>query len=262
MEIPKLDFEAAIREITSFIKRVVEEAGSKGVVLGLSGGVDSSVVAALCAKALGGERCLGVIMPAGFTPKEDVEDAERLARSLGIRTARADIDTVSDAFFKTLKVDLKDPRCKIPAANLRARIRMAILYYYANLNNLLVAGTGDKSERLIGYFTKYGDGGVDFAPIAHLYKAQVRELGKHLGLPEKVVNKPSSPQLYPGHKATDEIPTDYGLLDQILVGLFNLKLPPRKVSEQTGAPLKTVLEVLSRFNATKHKRALPPMLEE
>lgn len=261
IEVPKLDLEAAVREITGFIKRTVEEAGSNGVVLGLSGGVDSSVVAALCAKALGGERCLGVIMPAGFTPKEDVEDAEKLARSLGMKTARADIEAISDAFFKTLGVDLSDPRCKIPAANLRARIRMAILYYYANLNNLLVAGTGDKSERLIGYFTKYGDGGVDFMPIAHLYKTQVRELGEHLGLPERILNKPSSPQLYPGHKAVDEIPADYGLLDRILVGLFDLKLPPRKVSELTGAPLETVLETLSRFNSTKHKRAPPPMLE-
>src|SRR2546430_10797352 len=101
---------------------------------------------------------------------------------------------------------------------------MVSLYYLANAKNLLVAGTGDKSEDLIGYFTKYGDGGVDFLPIAHLYKSQVRQLGSFLNVPREIVEKPSSPNLWEGHKATDEIPLDYNVLDEVLVCLFDLKM--------------------------------------
>src|SRR2546430_12135119 len=107
---------------------------------------------------------------------------------------------------------------------------MVSLYYLANAKNLLVAGTGDRSEDLIGYFTKYGDGGVDFLPIAHLYKTQVKILGLHLGLPSQILNKPSSPNLWEGHKATDEIPLDYNILDLALVSLFDLKMQPKEAA--------------------------------
>jgi NAD+ synthase len=197
-------------------------------------------------------------MPTSFTPKEDVEDAEVLAQQLEIKVERINIDALSEVFFKTLKVDLE--KHKIPAANIRARIRMIILYYYANIENKLVVGTSDKSERLIGYFTKYGDGGVDFMPIAHLYKTQVRELGAYLGLPSKIVNKPSSPQLYPGHKVIDELPLDYNELDKVLVGLFDLKLSPKEIEKLTGIPLNKILIVLERFNATQHKREIPKFI--
>src|SRR5207245_3737820 len=99
-------------------------------------------------------------------------------------------------------------------------MRMSSLYFVANLRNLLVPGTGDRSEDLIGFFTKYGDGGVDFLPIAHLYKTQVRTLGERLGVPSSIVTKPASPQLWPGHKATDEIPADYNILNIVLYYLF------------------------------------------
>lgn len=260
-DILKINFEEETERILEFIRRVVENSGASGVVLGLSGGVDSSLTAALCVKALGRERVLGVLMPTNFTPREDVEDALELAETLGIRVETVNIDEISEAFFKCLKVDRSDPKARIPMANIRARIRMIILYYYANLRNYLVAGTGDRSESLIGYFTKYGDGGVDFMPICHLYKTQVRELARHLGIPERIAYKPSSPQLYPGHKATDEIPIDYGKLDLILVGLFDLKMEPEEVSRAVEVPLEVVEEVLRRFRKTMHKRTLPPRIE-
>jgi NAD+ synthase len=115
---------------------------------------------------------------------------------------------------------------KIAEANVKARARMMICYFFANSFNMPVAGTGDRSEDLIGYFTKHGDGGVNFLPIAHLYNTQVRALGAHLGLPERIVTKPSSPQLWPGHLATDEIPLGYEKLDLVLHLLFDLKPPP------------------------------------
>ena len=260
-DILKIDFEEETERILEFIRRVVENSGASGVVLGLSGGVDSSLTAVLCVKALGRERVLGVLMPTNFTPREDIEDALELAETLGIRVETVNIDEISEAFFKCLKVDRSDPKARIPMANIRARIRMIILYYYANLRNYLVAGTRDRSESLIGYFTKYGDGGVDFMPICHLYKTQVRELARHLGVPERIAYKPSSPQLYPGHRATDEIPIDYGKLDLILAGLFDLKMEPEEVSRAVEVPLEVVEEVLHRFRKTMHKRMLPPRIE-
>jgi len=260
-DILKINFEEETERILEFIRRVVENSGASGVVLGLSGGVDSSLTAVLCVKALGREKVLGVLMPTNFTPREDIEDALELAETFGIRVETVNIDEISEAFFKCLKVDRSDPKARIPMANIRARIRMIILYYYANLRNYLVAGTGDRSESLIGYFTKYGDGGVDFMPICHLYKTQVRELARHLGVPERIAYKPSSPQLYPGHKATDEIPIDYGKLDLILAGLFDLKMEPEEVSRAVEVPLEVVEEVLRRFRKTMHKRTLPPRIE-
>ena len=256
----RLDFEKSSSEIIGFLRRMVRDAGAAGVVVGLSGGVDSSLVATLCVRALGKDRVLGVLMPTLFTPPRDVEDAQELAEWLGIRTRLVDISDIAKSFFKELRCDRDDPRHRTPMANIIARVRMIVLYYYANLHNYLVAGTGDRSEDLIGYFTKYGDGGADFLPISHLYKTQVRELARYLGIPERIAYKPSSPQLYPGHRATDEIPLEYHELDPILVGLFDYKLSPEEVSRLTDTPLRVVREVLRRFNASKHKRAYPPMI--
>lgn len=258
--LPALDLGKAADEIVGFIKEIVGEANASGVVIGLSGGVDSSLTATLCVRALGKDRVLGVLMPAEFTPRQDVEDAKRLAEWLGIRTRIVPIDGICEAIFKTLNRVQGDARHRIPMANVRARVRMLILYYYANLHDLLVVGTGDRSESLIGYFTKYGDGGVDMMPIVHLYKTQVRELAKYLGVPEEIATKPSSPQLYPGHRATDEIPMEYEELDPVLVGLFDHEFSPNEVSRRTGVPPGVVEEVLRRFNTSKHKRAYPPSI--
>jgi len=256
------NFEEATKEILRFIKSTTEKANSEGVVVGLSGGVDSSLTATLCVKALGNARVLGIIMPLEFTPKKDIKDASELAEQLGIKTEYVDIQGISEAFFRSLKINTDSETQRIPAANIRARIRMIILYYYANMKNLLVAGTSDKSEVLLGFFTKYGDGGVDFEPISHLYKTQVRLLSEYLGLPRRIAYKPSSPQLYPGHKATDELPLDYEALDPLLVALFDYKMSTEEASKVTGLPIEIARETMRRFNASDHKRRLPPALEE
>ena len=261
ISLPRLDYRETAEEIYGFVRKCVEEAHAAGVVVGLSGGVDSSLAATLCVNALGKDRVMGVLIPTDFTPKEDVADARALAAWLGMRTEYVNIQGVCDRLFKDLGIDKGDPKKKMPMANIYARTRMIILYYYANLNNFLVVGSSDRSEALIGFFTKYGDGGADLFPSIHLYKTQVRELAKHLGVPERIAYKPSSPQLYPGHKATDEIPLDYDRLDPVLVGLFDLKLPPKEVSRLTNVPIETVEEVLRRFNASKHKRTFPPTVK-
>jgi len=254
------DAEEVLNEILTFIRKVVDEADASGVVVGLSGGVDSSLTVALCVRALGRNRVLGILMPTSFTPKEDIEDAYELAKMLKIRTRRVDIDDICKVFMKATGVSEDDPDMKMPLANLRARIRMMILYFYANTHNMLVAGTGDLSELLIGFFTKYGDGAADFLPIVHLYKTQVRKLAKYLGIPDRIAFKPSSPQLYPGHKLLDEVPIDYDQLDPVLVGLFEYKLSPEEVSEKTKVPLEIVEDIKSRYEKTRHKRELPPRI--
>ncbi len=256
-----LDYDKIANEITTFIKKKVNSAHAKGVTVGLSGGLDSSVVASLCVKSLGKEKVFGVLMPAEFTPQNDTADAEELVNQLGIRAELIPIQQISECFFKELSCNPKVSEQKIPAANILARIRMIMLYYYANLYEYLVVGTGDRSEMLIGYFTKFGDGGADFMPISHLYKSQVRKLAKHLGIPEKIVHKPSSPQLYKGHKLTDELPLDYDKLDPILFGFFDCKLSIDKINKLTGVPIEVIENVLIRFTKSKHKRANPSALK-
>ena len=257
-----LDWEATSKEIVSFIESYVKKSQARGVVVGLSGGVDSSVVTKLSVMALGQSNVLGVLMPTNFTPQTDMEDARSLALQLGIQTRIIDIGSIDQAFGTSLGVPSGDKGMKIPFANIRARIRMTILYFFANRLNYLVAGTGDRSEDLIGYFTKYGDGGVDLLPISHLYKSQVRKLADFLGLPLKISSKPSSPQLYPGHKATDEIPADYELLDRIEKMLFDDRLSPAEVSLKCRVNGNLVDEVMRRYSSSGHKRLYPPMLRE
>jgi NAD+ synthase len=255
-----LDWDEAAKEILAFIKKIVSDSGAKGCVIGLSGGVDSSLVGKLLVLAIGRERVLGALMPTAFTPGQDVADANWLANELEIRSEKIEIQPIVDAFAKALGTDPDASAQKIPLANIRARVRMVILYYLANLNNYLVAGTGDRSEDLIGYFTKYGDGGVDFLPISHLYKTQVRGLARHLGLPERICDKISSPQLYPGHRATDEIPADYEQLDPVLQMLFDESKSPTEVAERTKVDKGTIDEIIRRVQNSNHKRAYPTMV--
>lgn len=261
LAVPKIDLKKTVKEISYFIRGVVEDANALGVVIGLSGGVDSSLTAALCVQALGRSKVLGIMMPTNFTPQEDLEDARELAEQLEIETIIINISDICGSLFMALKADQLDAEQKISMGNVRARVRMIILYYYSNTRNYLVAGTSDRSEALIGYFTKYGDGGADFYPNIHLYKTQVRELAKYMGVPERISYKPSSPQLYPRHKAIDEIPVDYDKLDPILVGLFDRRISSKETSQLASIPIKIVEEVLSRFNKSKHKRSFPSMVK-
>jgi NAD+ synthase len=255
-----IDLKKTTEKILDFISKIVGTSKDSGVVIGLSGGVDSSLTAVLCVKALGKDKVLGILMPTSFTPREDIEDASELAENLGIRTKIVEIDHVYKTLITTLKVNEGDKKMRMPMANLLARIRMMVLYFYANVNNYLVAGTSDRSEALIGYFTKYGDGGADFLPICHLLKTNVRKLASFLNIPERIVLKPSSPQLYPGHKLSDELPLNYDLMDSILVGLFDQNLTPKKVFEINNVKIGDVLDIMARHKKTRHKRALPPMI--
>ncbi|MEZ0290645.1 MAG: NAD+ synthase [Sulfolobales archaeon] len=258
IEIPDPNWRDELDHISNFVNEILSRSGSRGVVIGLSGGVDSSVVATLLAHSIEPSKILGVIMPTSFTPREDIEDALWLADHLGIDRALIPIDDITD--LVTNKVLATERYLdKMSIANLRARIRASILYLYANARRYLVAGTSDKSEYILGYFTKYGDGAADFLLITHLYKTQVRRLGRWLGLPERIYAKQASPQLYPGHKATDELPADYEILDQIMYALFDLGMKREEVIERLGFSREIVDEIIKRYKNSYHKRSLPPM---
>ncbi|MEM0276887.1 NAD+ synthase [Pyrobaculum sp.] len=247
-----LDYAKSREIIISFISQIVERAGAGGVVLGLSGGVDSTVAATLATEALGPHRVLGLVMPSIFTPQEDVKDALEVAGRLGIETRLIDVTPISEAFAKSIP-DFS-PGYRLASGNLLPRIRMTILYYYANRDNRLVMGTGDRSELLLGYFTKYGDGGADFLPIAPLYKLQVREMARRLGFPH-IAQKPSSPRLWHGHTAEGELGASYEVIDQVLYALFDLKKPLAEVRELFGEVADFVIR---RVRANLHKLLPPP----
>jgi NAD+ synthase len=207
-----VDFLSAEKKIEAFISRSAKKAGAGGVVLGLSGGIDSSVVAALAARALGPENVLGIMMPSSVNSPQDLEDSKVLAKKLGIKTKVISIQPMLDAFSSQLKPE------KRAIANLMARIRMCVLYYHANTMNYLVVGTGNKSEISIGYFTKCGDGGCDILPIGELYKTQVRQLAKTLGIPKAIIDKTPTAGLWPGQTDEGEIGMTYEQLDSTLAG--------------------------------------------
>jgi len=202
------------KAIIDFIKDTVLDAKATGVVIGVSGGVDSAVVLALCAKALGPENIFALMLPSTNTPSKDLEDAVKLCEIFKIKRTKT---IVIDNTLKTILNDVKDgAEYQKAVGNVQARIRMIYLYYYANSLNSLVVGTTDKSENLIGYFTKWGDGACDLEPIIHLTKSEVRTLGSLLGIPNDICYKPSSPCLWPGHQAEKELGVTYKDIDRIL----------------------------------------------
>ena len=256
-ELLNLDWKRVADEIEIFVKNYLASSGASGVVIGLSGGLDSSVTVSLLARALEPKRILGLIMPTNFTPREDIEDALYLAEKLGIRYKIINIDDIVNVYMRSSGV-IENASTKMAIANLRARVRMSLLYLHANLENLLVAGTSDRSEILLGYFTKYGDGASDFLVIPHLYKTQVRELGRYLGLPERIYKKPPSPQLYPGHRARDELPADYEIIDQVFYLVFDKRRSVSDASRIIGIDPFITASIIKRYLSTMHKRTLPP----
>lgn len=245
--------EEIIARLERFLSTHLEETGSNSLVLGMSGGLDSSVTAALCARAVGGHRVFGINLPEKETinPKA-LEDAKSVASAQKLRFKVIDITSIEETTRDKL-----DPKISgIPWGNIKARLRVMILYYYANIERGLVVGTGDKSEIMLGYFTKFGDGACDILPLADLYKTSVRELARHLKIPERIRVKASSPELWPGQTAEKELGLSYEKLDRILWGLERW-LTPEDIEKETGISLLMVKRVRQRWLRSEHKRRPP-----
>jgi NAD+ synthase len=249
------------RRITRFIRDYVENAGAEGVVLGLSGGVDSNTIAALSSLALGGKRVLGLLLPEQETySQKDVDDAESVAEKFGLKIQVCDITSALESFYKAIPIfDHSDRLCK---GNIKARTRMIYLYYYANRLNRIVCGSSDKSETMMGYFTKWGDVAADIYPIMDLYKTQVRRLAEHLGVPTELAEKASTPALWPNQFAEAELGIKYETLDLILYGLERF-MGPANIAAQLNIENELVERVKQRWLAAEHKRSvlLSPKLE-
>ncbi len=246
--------EETVNRLERFLTTQLEEAGARYLVVGMSGGLDSSVTAALCARALGGQRVLGISLPEKETRNDRaLEDARLVASKYRIRFKVTDLTPTVEASRNTLNAKMAKG---IPWGNVKARLRAMVLYYYANTEHGLVVGTGDKSEVMLGYFTKFGDGACDILPLADLYKTSVRDLARHLGIPERIRVKASSPELWPGQTAEKELGLRYEKLDRILWGLERW-MTPEEIVEEIGLKLALVRKVRERWLNSEHKRRSP-----
>lgn len=246
-----LSYDEITRRIVGFIQKQVAVAGASGVVFGLSGGVDSAVTAYLCNQALGGNRCLALIMPnSEFTPSSETKDGILVATRLSIPYI---IKPLQGIVRESVAHDPNPP--KIASGNLNARLRAALLYYEAQKHNYLVVGTDDKSEHMLGYFTKYGDGACDILPIVSLYKTQVWDLARHLKVPHHIIEKEPGPHLWVDHFASAELGLNYTDIDSILQRLYD---DPSQISADTNIPLDRIHDILRLHRNSSHKRFLPP----
>ena len=223
--------ETLAQKLCDWIGDKVTKAKAEGVAFGLSGGIDSAVVAALSIKVFP-KNTLALIMPC-HNLETDTNDAIDLINQFNLSYKIIDLSTVYDSFIYLLDDKEKEGSFKLAEANVKPRLRMITLYYFANKLNYLVVGTGNKSELTIGYFTKYGDGGADILPLGNLLKNQVKELAEYLGIPKKIINKPPSAGLWEGQTDEEEIGISYNQLDKYLkAGKLNNKIIEKKIQDK------------------------------
>jgi NAD+ synthase len=241
-----MDNESLTQKLILWIRDEVMARGCRGVVVGMSGGIDSSVLAVLCQRAFP-QNTLGVILPCHSQP-EDRAHALLVAEQFGIPIEEVVLDGIYDGLLRAFPDCAgSDGQKKLARANLKPRLRMLTLYYLANQLGYMVAGSSNRNEVMVGYFTKYGDGGVDIMPLGNLVKAQVRELARFLSIPEVIIDKPPSAGLWPGQTDETEMGISYEELDRYIL---------------TGqAPEQVTAKVERMKAASAHKRASPPVPE-
>ncbi len=234
-------------KMSSWIKEQAIGAGRTGAVVGLSGGIDSAVVAVLCKRAFP-DATLAVIMPC-YSNKTDVAHAYELAGKFNIRTEIVELAVTYESLLKAFpKGRTYHKNDKLSQSNIKPRLRMIALYYLASQLNYLVVGTGNRSEIAVGYFTKYGDGGVDILPLGNLLKGDVYELANELAIPQEIITKPPSAGLWRDQTDEKEMGFSYAELDAYLLGMT----AKREVATKIDAMMEKGL----------HKRRMPPMWEE
>jgi NAD+ synthase len=257
LELPEESLVKVENAITDAIVRVVETSNSNGAVVALSGGIDSALVATLAARAVDVYALL-LPEPSSTSPR-DMEDAVSLARDLGIDYEAIDIgDVVRAVYAKRPRVGPEE--CRLAYANVKPRVRMIMSYFAANLDGRIVLGTGNKTELLMGYFTKHGDGGVDILPLGDLYKTRVRQLARHAGVPGDIIRKPPSAGLWAGQTDEAEMGATYEQIDAVLYAVFDRGLGLAEVEKAAGVDDAVVHMVMERARLSEHKRNMPPIV--
>lgn len=248
----ELNYEKLVIDIPQWIKNYVNSAKANSIVVGLSGGIDSAVTAALCTKAVGKENLVGLGLPCNSVA-QDLEDAKLIANHLGIDFEVLDLTAVYEKFLDiTSSIPRKDD---LASANLKPRLRMMALYFIGqSKGNSLIAGTSNRAELAIGYFTKYGDGAADFEPIASLYKQEVRKIAGVLKIPKEIITKAPSAGLWPGQTDEGEIGLSYDMIDEILYRIdYNLNFK--------GLNEKYIIRVKEMMSTAEHKLNMPPFFD-
>lgn len=257
-KIPSIDVERTKNLISTFIKQRMDNTKTNGVIIGISGGIDSAVAAYLAVSAVGPKKVYLFFLPDHVTSIEDREDVKALSKKLEVPLREIPIDRILTTFQEVLQEETQER--EIHWANLKPRIRQNILYFYANKLNCLVVGTGNKSEAMIGYFTKYGDGACDIAPLIDLYKGHIVALAKSLGIPQKIIEKRPSAGLWEGQTDEEEIGMSYDDLDLILSTLERFKTVDSAIEKTRVKPSK-VEKVQKMIEKSEHKRQGPLRLK-
>jgi len=256
MSLSTEELEAHREHVTDFVAAQYEAAGADRVVMGLSGGIDSTLTSHLAVEAVGAENVHALVMPSEVNRESNMSDAERVASELlDVEYDVVEITPIADAFLDAYPDADED---RMATGNLYVRIRAVLNYLVANTEGGLVVGTGNRTEALVGYFTKYGDGAVDCHPIANLYKQQVRQLARHVGVPDDLAAKEASAGMWVDQTDEGELGMDYDTLDSILALHVDGPLSVSATAEHLGVDAETIERVRGLYEGSEHKRAAPP----
>ncbi|KAB1193097.1 NAD+ synthase [Haloferax sp. MBLA0076] len=259
LRLSEAELEAHREHITTFIRDTVDAAGADGAVLGLSGGIDSTLTAFLAVEALGEDGLHGLVMPSVANAEDMMSDAEGVAEMLGIEYDVVEIQPIAETFFDTFPEAAND---RMAAGNVYVRTRGVLNYFVANHENRIVLGTGNRSEAMTGYFTKYGDQAVDCNPIGNLYKQQVRQLAAHVGVPEDLVLQTPSAEMWSGQTDESELGLTYDVLDAILALHIDGPLSKSATIRHLDVTDEQIDRVVELYERSAHKRSMPPAPSE
>ena len=263
LRLSEAELERHREHITTFITTQYEAAGADIAVIALSGGIDSTLTASLAVEALGSANVYGLVLPSTVNAEQNTSDGERVAKELlDIGHDVIEIEPLVEAVLRAnpnaSADEQTDETTQTAVGNLRARLRAILSYFEANRRNGIVLGTGNRSEAAVGYFTKYGDGAVDCHPIANLYKGQVRQLARHVGVPEDLASKTATAELWADQTDEAELGIEYDTLDSILALHVDGPLSTTATARELGVSEAAVENVRTLHEVSAHKRRAPP----